>query len=214
MQGEGLGVISENLYDRVRATKRFLRLRNIKAENALHLGIAAIERKEADAVINLSVTMVFDAARSVDVFGGRDPDAFVPDPLKTFRRCALCGMDLRNAFDNIQLHVEGHFTPAKYSLEMHAACLNAALGKNSKLDVFEYMDAMVPPAGDVDRTDLIPRPSEWPEVAERALDTAGIYLDADAVSLRFVEVSPKSTILQVLARYAITNSEVDSLLAV
>lgn len=175
--------------------------------------VTAIERSSAETVVSLSVSIPFRPDRAALIFDGHDVLSFVPNPDDFYERCVVCGVTLRDAFDRIDLEVRGEFTPATHFLVMHAACLNDTLGRNSKLDVFEYMDEQPPSEDGAGSPDADLTPSNWPDVVGRVVESAGLLMGTYRdLTLQSIDVAANATLVALLARYRITDAEFTLLL--
>ena len=88
------------------------------------------------AVVTLRLVFRFDPSIVAMILQDADLASFQAEPRRHIPRCAFCGLDLRDAFDVVDMTLSPPFNNEIHYRKAHAACINDAFGRGAKVDFF------------------------------------------------------------------------------
>lgn len=146
------------------------------------------------------------------IFQGVDPLSFRPDPRRAIPRCAFCGLDLRDAFDVVDIALSPALVNETHHRKAHAACINEAFGRGAKVEFFQGT------AIDADGLPGVPQPGnavgeEFQRVLDRIIESQQLdFVDATRVEIVSIEVDRRGTAVAMDADYLVTDIELGEIL--
>jgi len=175
--------------------------------------VNAIDVQATTAVVTLRLVFGFDASTAAMIFHGIDPTSFRPDPRLEIPRCAFCGLDLRDAFDLVEITLSPPLNNETYFRQAHAACINDAFGRGAKVEFF-VGTGIIPEERPAVREPGNAHSGEFQLVLDRIIESQQLdFADATSVEIAVIEVDHRDTaVVFVDADYLVAPAELDEIL--
>ena len=206
-----MALLSTNDYSPKDVASKLVTSRNLHTGRSKVVTVTAIDLREATAVATLRVIFGFKEAKAALIFQGVDPHSFCEDPQLHIPRCAFCGLDLRDAFDLVDITLSPPFNQESHHRQAHAACINEAFGDSSTVEFFQGTsfvpddaEPRVPGNGSAD---------EFRQVLGRIVDSEQLdFTGATRVEIAVINVGPSGIVVLIDADYRLSDLELADIL--
>jgi hypothetical protein len=165
------------------------------------------------AVVTLRLVFAFDPSIVAMILQDADLASFQPDSRRDIPTCAFCGLDLRDAFDLVDMTLSPPSNSEIHYRKAHAACINDAFGRGAKVDFFigtgvsHDEELEMPPLPNT-------RSDEHKNVLGRIIEREKLdFVDSTKVEIVLIELDRRNAAVAVIeADYLVDDAELDDIL--